>query len=311
MTGLLRRLFPIALVLLALTPAAAAAEVRGALPMTEGWEFADEAEGPWRAVDVPHVMDPEPRTEVWEGRVAWYRMKFRGPETADGRAWSLRFGQARRRAEAFLNGRPIGRNADPYTPFSLAARGLRPGRENTLVVRVDNRRTPGMREGWWNWGGITREVHLVPRGRVELKDTGLLSEVDCEGRCRAQVRIDTWLTNRTGEALRPRVDVRLRAPDGNRRPADHPRTHRPPGRDRARAVRRPGRQAGAVGARAPGALRRDGAGPGSATPSSTPSRCESDCAPWACATGTSSSTAGGWTCAARRSRRTSRGGARR
>jgi hypothetical protein len=215
MSAAVRRLIALALLaLLALPPASASAEVSGSVPVADGWEFADEPAGPWRPVRVPHVMDPNPTAEVFDGRIAWYRVRFQGPPTPEGRSWGLRFGQVRRRAQAFLNGRPIGRNGDPYTPFTLPARGLRPGRENVLVVRVDNRRTPGWREGWWNWGGITRAVHLVPRGRVELRDTGLLSEVDCSGTCRAQVRLDTWLTNRTGEPVRPLVAVRLRAPDG-------------------------------------------------------------------------------------------------
>ncbi|HEV2062262.1 MAG TPA: glycoside hydrolase family 2 TIM barrel-domain containing protein [Solirubrobacteraceae bacterium] len=194
--------------------APASAEVRGSVPLNQGWEFASQAEGPWEPVQVPHVMDPRPTLEVWEGRVGWYRLRFTPPRTRSGRAWWLRFGQVRRRAQAFLNGRPIGRNAHPYTPFSLPARGIVPGKENVLVVRVDNRRTPGWREGWWNWGGITRGVKLVPRGRVEMRDTGLLSEVHCDGRCRAQVRLDAWVTNRTSEPVRPLVSVRLRGPRG-------------------------------------------------------------------------------------------------
>jgi beta-galactosidase/beta-glucuronidase len=215
MSRFVRRLaVSIVLALLAFAPSASA-EVRGSVPLDQGWEFADQAEGPWKAIQVPHVMDPQPTLEVWDGRVAWYRLRFTGPPTASGRAWWLRFGQVRRRAEAFLNGRPIGRNEGPYTPFSLPATGIVPGQENVLVIRVDNRRTPGYREGWWNWGGITRGVQLVPRGRVELRDTGLLSEVDCSGSCTAQVRLDSWLTNRTDEPVRPVVNVRLQAPSGD------------------------------------------------------------------------------------------------
>ena len=208
-----RLLVPAVFALLVFAPSASA-EVRGSVPLDQGWEFADQAEGPWRPIQVPHVMDPRPTPEVWEGRVAWYRLRFTAPRTAEGRAWWLRFDQVRRRAEAFLNGRPIGTNEDPYTPFSLPARGIVPGEENVLVLRVDNRRTPGWREGWWNWGGVTRAVRLVPRGAVELRDTGLLSEVDCDGRCRVQVRLDSWLTNRTDEPVRPAVAVRLQSPSG-------------------------------------------------------------------------------------------------
>src|SRR5215213_3253811 len=212
--AVLRLLVPIAAACFALAAAPASAEVRGSLTLDHGWEFADRAEGPWRAIQVPHVMDPAPTAQVWGGRVAWYRLRFQGPPSEAGHAWWLRFGQVRRRAEAFLNGRPIGTNDDPYNAFSLPATALLPGKQNILVVRVDNRRTPGLREGWWNWGGITRAVQLVPRGQVELRDTGLLSEVDCRGACRAQVRLDTWLTNRTGEPVRPVVAVHLRAPGG-------------------------------------------------------------------------------------------------
>ena len=64
----------------------------------------------------------------------------------------------------FLNGHRLGKNIDPYTPFAFEARGLRPGRENLLVVVVDSRKDPRLPEGWWNWGGIVRPVHLSPPG---------------------------------------------------------------------------------------------------------------------------------------------------
>jgi hypothetical protein len=216
MSDFVRRLTVFAVVTLATLALAApaAAEVRGSLPLLSGWEFADEPGGPWQAVRVPHVMDPNPTADVWAGRIAWYRLRFNGPPAPEGRAWAVRFGQVRRRAQVFLNGAEIGRNAHPYTPFVLPAPGLLPGRENTLVVRVDNRRTPGYREGWWNWGGITRAVALVPQGRIELRDTGLLSEVDCSGACEARVKLDTWLTNHGDEPVRPLITVRLRAPAG-------------------------------------------------------------------------------------------------
>src|SRR3712207_3014203 len=125
-----RLVVPLTLALLALAPAAASADVRGSVPLDKGWEFADQAEGPWEPTQVPHVMDPRPTPEVWDGRVAWSGLRFVGPETRGGRAWWLRFDQVRRRAEAFLNGRPIGANEDPYTPFSLPATGIVPGEEN-------------------------------------------------------------------------------------------------------------------------------------------------------------------------------------
>jgi len=182
------------------------------LVLEEGWEFGRGQDGPFQRVSVPHVFDGTADEEQFNGTVGWYRLRFDGPQTRPGWGWDLRFDAVRRRADVYLNGALLGRNDDPYTPFTLPASALRPGEPNTLMVRVDNRRTPGWREGWWNWGGITRTVRLEPRGRVALRDTALLSRVECEGVCRATVVVDGWVTNHTAEPVRPHVAVRLAAP---------------------------------------------------------------------------------------------------
>jgi beta-galactosidase/beta-glucuronidase len=83
-------------------------------------------------------------------------------------------------------------------------------------------------EGWWNWGGITRPVTLVPRGRVNVRDLALLSDVSCRGparRCRARVLVDGSLSKlpssrlpgrrgRPGPLRQPTISVRLRSPSG-------------------------------------------------------------------------------------------------
>ena len=181
----------------------------------------------WRSVRVPSVFDPDARPELFGGSVKVYRLKFEAPATR-AFSWSVRFEQARRRTIAFLNGRRIGISVDPYTPFELQAKGLRPGRQNTLLVQVDSRRDPRVPEGWWNWGGITRPVTLVPRGRVNVRDLALLSDVSCAGparRCRAQVLVDGSLSKlpnsrlpgrrgRPGPLRQPTISVRLRSPGG-------------------------------------------------------------------------------------------------
>src|SRR5439155_16985465 len=78
------------------------------------------------------------------------------------------------------------------------------------------------REGWWNWGGITRPVSLVPLGQVELDDLGLVPLVRCSGpdACSAQMLLDGKVTNRTTQRVEPTLDVRLVAP-GSGRITDH------------------------------------------------------------------------------------------
>ena len=59
-----------------------------------------------------------------------------------------------------------------YLPFEFDLSGLRPG-VNRLIVRVDNRRAPadlppGPGGGWWNFGGILREVYLRAVQRADI-----------------------------------------------------------------------------------------------------------------------------------------------
>ena len=173
--------------------------------------------GVWRAARVPSVFDTRALPDLFPGRVRRYRVLFDGPATPRGYRWLLQFESVRRRAEVFLNGRRLGRNVDPYTPFTLEARGLRPGRENELVVVVDGRKDPRLLEGWWNWNGIVRPVRLVPAGRAHLAELGTMSEVRCRGPargCRAELLIDGLLERKGVRELDPTVEVRLRYPGG-------------------------------------------------------------------------------------------------
>jgi hypothetical protein len=179
-----------------------------------GWTSGQDGIG-WQPATVPHIFDSSTDPAVFPGSVGWYRLAFNGPATGTDRSWAVRFEQIRRKAHVWLNGRDIGKHSDPYTPFELALTGLKPGQPNTLVVRVDYRREPGLREGWWNWGGITRAVSLVARGPVVMHDAGLLPRRTCRGdRCSWNILIDGWLQNSSATVQRPAVNVTLRAPDG-------------------------------------------------------------------------------------------------
>ena len=146
-----------------------------AADLTTGWEIAYDPgnkglrenfksgrwDQDWRDVTVPHVFNPKPVDSQFLGTIAWYRIKLTTPATPAGFGWALRFEGVRRRATVYLNGRRIGGSQKAYEPFTISLPKLRaPGRENELVVRVSNLRTEELREGWWNWGGLTRPVVL-------------------------------------------------------------------------------------------------------------------------------------------------------
>ena len=243
------RLFGILLAALLALPLSASAAVPRAAVLGQGWEVrSEQAAAPeeqppaplegqpegtpppgrpvapdstqpaevWRPTRVPNVFDPGAHPDLYPGQVKVYRLRFTGPRTPPGWRWLLRFESVRRAATVYLNGRRLGYDADAYTPFTLPARGLRPGKRNVLEVRVDNRKDPNLREGWWNWGGIVRPVRLIPAAPVTLRELGWMSDVRCRGPardCRAELLLDTLVENRLRRRARPELTVRLRAPD--------------------------------------------------------------------------------------------------
>ena len=241
------------LLLLAAAPAAVAQAAPRELPLTSDWQVrveaaapglpqpappeetaeenaplgapgtppgrAPQAPGEWRPARVPSVFNTRALPALYPGQVRRYRQTFTGPETPPGFRWLIEFESVRRNAGVFLNGRRIGRNVDPYTPFTVEARGLRPGQPNELVVIVDGRKNPRLPEGWWNWNGIVRPVRLVPAGPAHIHDLGTLSRVRCSGPasgCRAELLIDGELERRGPRKIAPTLDVELRAPGGRR-----------------------------------------------------------------------------------------------
>ncbi len=217
------------LLALVLLPATAAAAVPDAIPLT-AWEFAlddgkvgldqgwatGEPDAGWQPVTVPHTMQTGTSQREFEGTVGWYRLRFSAPDTvAAGYRWAARFEGARRAATVWLNGQQIGTHSDPYTPFELELHGLRPGEMNTLVVRTDNVRPQGIREGWWNYGGLVRRVSLVPRGTAHLDNTAVLPRRVCGSvGCQWTAMVDTEIVAGPAGAPPTTVDLDLAAPDG-------------------------------------------------------------------------------------------------
>jgi len=192
---------------------------------------AAQTGGPWRPANVPSAFEGIARAPRFGGTLKLYRLRFTAPNVTDY-SWAFEFEQVRRRATVSLNGRRIGISIDPYTPFQVPARGLRPGKVNTLEVLVDSRKDPRLPEGWWNWGGIVRPVSMVPIGAVHVGDLALMPSVHCTGPaagCSAALVIDgvlgklprqQWRTVKGRKArvaasdFRPVLKIRLKAPNG-------------------------------------------------------------------------------------------------
>jgi beta-glucuronidase len=100
----------------------------------------------------------------YEGSV-WYRKKFDYKKLADGHRLFIYFGAANYEADVYLNGRKLGKHIGGFTPFAYEITDLVREKNNSLVVRVNNKRhadgVPTVNTDWWNYGGLTRDVLIV------------------------------------------------------------------------------------------------------------------------------------------------------
>ncbi|MBO1256860.1 beta-glucuronidase [Alteromonas sp. 5E99-2] len=105
------------------------------------------------------------RLYFYEGTV-WYRKEFNKPEQTAGDRLVLRFGAVNYRADVYLNGKKLGVHLGGFTPFFFDITDAVKAGINSLVVKVDNKRgadeVPTLNTDWWNYGGITRDVDLIP-----------------------------------------------------------------------------------------------------------------------------------------------------
>lgn len=143
-----------------------------------GWEFHygdmgyDEAartDDGFREVQLPHdwLMDYEASEKDeksgsmnWKYGVGIYRKRFLIDEKASGRDIRLLFDGVYQDSTVYVNGHEAGHNFYGYIPFEYDITPfIRPGEENTVVVRVNNADQPNTR--WYSGSGITRDVWIM------------------------------------------------------------------------------------------------------------------------------------------------------
>ncbi|MBM6993527.1 MAG: beta-glucuronidase [Prevotella sp.] len=120
--------------------------------------------GDWNTQD-PHLL--------WYEGTVWMRRKF-NHEVRAGQHTLLYFGAVNYEAIVWVNGKEAGRHVGGFTPFCMDVSTLLRDGENSLVVKVDNKRRkeniPTQIFDWWNYGGITRDVLLVTTPETYIED---------------------------------------------------------------------------------------------------------------------------------------------
>ena len=115
------------------------------------------------------------RLFFYEGTV-WFKKSFQTVPMQDYRTL-LYFGAVNYDCHVWVNGKEVGHHVGGFTPFNYDISDLLIEGENTIIVKVDNKRhaedVPTLIFDWWNYGGITRDVKLIKVPPVYLEDYNL------------------------------------------------------------------------------------------------------------------------------------------
>ncbi len=170
------------------------------------WELAP-VPGVWNVKDGPH---PD-----YKG-AAWYVLRFHASDVENSFA-RLYFDGVCFHAKVWLNGEHLGAHSGGYTAWSLdASPAIRPGRENLIAVRVDNRRTytdvpPRLwvneKLGWWPYGGIARTARIVWTPDVSINK--LVIKARPEGDGKGRLFVSGLVYNRGEEPAAARLGAKL------------------------------------------------------------------------------------------------------
>lgn len=121
--------------------------------------------------------------KYYEGTL-WYRRIFTA-KLVPGKRQFLRFDAANYQAVVWLNGKSIGSHEGGFTPFEFEVTGQLKEGNNSLVVKVDNKRAaeyvPTLQTDWWNYGGLTRSVWLIETATTFVRDYALSLSADGKG----------------------------------------------------------------------------------------------------------------------------------
>ena len=144
-------------------------------------------------LDVPGDWNTQmDKLYYYEGTV-WYKKDFDYTPATNELAY-LYFEAVNYEAIVYLNGEKIGKHVGGYTPFQFDVTDKLVDGNNFVVVKVDNKRkkenVPTVNQDWWNYGGITRSVHLINVPKTHISDYYVQLEKGETGKIKGWVAVE-------------------------------------------------------------------------------------------------------------------------
>lgn len=180
------------------------------LPHEEGYFKNKKMESPSDLIEYDFDTDMEltvpgdwntqmEKLYYYEGTV-WYKKSF-DFDIREGQRSFVYFEAVNYEAKVYLNGELLGAHEGGFTPFQFEITGKLKTKDNFIVVKVDNKRKkdgiPTLNSDWWNYGGITRSVHIVDVPNQHVSDYTIALSKDGKN-IEGQVVVDG---NLTGESV--------------------------------------------------------------------------------------------------------------
>ena len=140
----------------------------------------------------------------YEGTI-WYRRYF-NYKLPENKRLFIYFGAVNYEAIVYLNGKKLGTHTGGFTPFNFEITDFVKEGENSLVVKVDNKRKkdaiPTTMLDWWNYGGINRRVLLIEEEQTLIRDYHVQLAKDSFDEIKGWIQLD-------GEDMRQNVTVNI------------------------------------------------------------------------------------------------------
>ncbi|HBB97991.1 MAG TPA: beta-glucuronidase [Blastocatellia bacterium] len=144
------------------------------------------------------------RLLLYEGTI-WYKKSFDYQRKENTRVF-VYFGGANYLADVYLNGQKLGRHEGGFTPFNFEITNLVRDANNSLIVKVDNKRrrdaVPTLITDWWNYGGLTRQVQLVETPTTFVQDYFIQLQKGSRQRIAGWVKLN-------GDKISQKISIRI------------------------------------------------------------------------------------------------------
>jgi len=162
-------------------------------------DFVEYSFDPSNTLQVPGDFNSQkPELTYFESSV-WYKRTFDCDAGKDERVF-INFGGANYITDVYLNGKKLGRHEGGFTPFGLEVTGIVKSKDNALIVRVNSARVrngvPGSLFDWFNYGGITRDVHLIKTHPVFVEDYKIQLDPNDMGRISGYAKLNNAMAGK-------------------------------------------------------------------------------------------------------------------